>query len=59
VGQLGCPVAAAQSAILTGDRKPDLRALTVILKNRVQTPIDDRAVLSTREGNDKITAIVN
>ena len=41
------------------DRKPELRTLTVVLKNRVQTPIDDRAVLSTCEGNDKITAIVN
>jgi hypothetical protein len=41
------------------DRKPELRAITVVLKNRVQIPVDDRAVLSLCEGNDKIAAIVN
>jgi hypothetical protein len=40
-------------------RKPKLLAITMVLKNRVQTPVDDRAVLNACEGSDKIAAIVN
>jgi hypothetical protein len=52
-------VAAAQLAILTETANPNFLAITLVLKNRVQIPVDDRAALSACEGNDKIAAIVN
>jgi hypothetical protein len=51
-------VAAAQLAILTETANPNL-AITMVLKNRAQTPVDDLAVLNACEGNDKIATIVN
>jgi hypothetical protein len=48
-------VAAAQLAILTETANPNF--LTMVLKNRVQIPVDDRAVLSACAGNDKIATI--
>jgi hypothetical protein len=47
-------------AIGNSDRtaSPNL-AITMVLKNRAQTPVDGLAVLNACEGNDKIATIVN